>query len=69
MLEAHRGQGLAIWLMEVICSHAELQGLRRWSLATLDAHGLYARLGFTPVAQPERWMERVDLEVYGRAQG
>ena len=66
VLEAHRGRGLGVWLVETISAHPELQGLRRWVLATRDAHGLYARFGFTPVKEPARWMERVDREVYGR---
>ncbi len=57
ILEAYRGQGLSKWLMHTILSHNELQGLRRWSLATLDAHGLYAQFGFTPLEIPERWMQ------------
>lgn len=55
-----RGQGLGIWLVEAILAHPELRGLRRWLLATQDAHGLYARFGFVPMAAPERWMERFD---------
>ena len=58
ILEPYRGQGLARWLMECIEAHPDLQGLRRWLLATRDAHGLYAGVGFTPLAAPERWMER-----------
>ena len=58
VLEEYRGQGLATWLAEVIVAHPELQGLRRWMLATVDAHGLYAKVGFKPLAAPERWMER-----------
>jgi GNAT superfamily N-acetyltransferase len=60
VLSEHRGQGLSKWIMEVILSHPELQGLRRWVLATKDAHGLYARFGFIPLHRPERWMERPD---------
>jgi GNAT superfamily N-acetyltransferase len=56
----HRGHGLAKWLMEVILAHPELQGFRRWVLATKDAHSLYARFGFIPLHRPERWMERPD---------
>jgi GNAT superfamily N-acetyltransferase len=56
----HRGRGLSKWLMEVILSHPELQGFRRWVLATRDAHALYARFGFIPLHRPERWMERPD---------
>lgn len=60
VLSEHRGQGLSKWLMEVILSHPELQGFRRWVLATKDAHGLYARFGFIPLYRPELWMERPD---------
>ena len=60
VLNDHRGQGLSKWLMEVILSHPELQGFRRWVLATKDAHGLYERFGFIPLHRPERWMERPD---------
>jgi hypothetical protein len=44
--------------MEIITQHPDLQGLRRWLLATQDAHGLYQRYGFAPLEQPDRWMER-----------
>ncbi|HEV7472564.1 MAG TPA: GNAT family N-acetyltransferase [Pyrinomonadaceae bacterium] len=60
VLPKHRGQGLSKWLMEVILSHPELQGFRRWVLATRDAHSLYAGFGFIPLHRPERWMERPD---------
>jgi len=60
VLSEHRGQGLSKWIMEVILAHPELQGFRRWVLATRDAHGLYARFGFIPLHRPERWMERPD---------
>ena len=60
VLEGHRGRGLSKWLMEVILGHPELQGLRRWALATKDAHGLYRRFGFIDLYRPERWMERPD---------
>ncbi len=60
VLPEHRGKGLSKWLMEVILSHPELQGFRRWVLATRDAHSLYARFGFIPLHRPERWMERPD---------
>lgn len=56
--EDYRGRGLGKWLMESILAHPELQGLRRFVLATRDAHGLYAQYGFTPLASPERWMEK-----------
>lgn len=60
MVEGHRGRGLSKWLMEVILAHAELQGFRRWLLATKDAHGLYRRFGFEELRRPERFMERPD---------
>jgi GNAT superfamily N-acetyltransferase len=62
--EDHRGKGLSKWLMKVILSHAGLQGLRRIMLATRDAHALYAQLGFTPINNPERWMQMHNPEVY-----
>jgi GNAT superfamily N-acetyltransferase len=57
ILADHRRIGLSKWLMQTILQHPELQGLRRWSLATLDAHGLYAQFGFTALSRPENWME------------
>jgi len=60
VLPEHRGKGLSKWLMELILSHPELQGFRRWVLATKDAHSLYARFGFSALHRPERWMERPD---------
>jgi GNAT superfamily N-acetyltransferase len=64
ILSSYRGRGLSLWLMECIVGHPDLQGLRRWMLATKDAHGLYAKFGFTPVRSPETWMERHDPEIY-----
>jgi len=66
VLEAFRGRGLGKWLVEVTVTLPELQGLRRWLLATADAHELYRRFGFTDAA-PGRLMEIVDLDVYTRA--
>jgi GNAT superfamily N-acetyltransferase len=54
----YQGRGLGKWLVECILGHPDLQGLRRWILGTLDAHGLYERFGFTPLARPEAVMER-----------
>lgn len=64
VLPSHRGRGLSRWLMECIVGHADLQGLRRWMLATRDAHGLYAQFGFTAVKKPDRWMELHHPDVY-----
>jgi GNAT superfamily N-acetyltransferase len=51
-----RGLGLSKWLVQTILAHPDLQGLRRWLLATADAHGLYSQFGFLPLTSPERWM-------------
>jgi GNAT superfamily N-acetyltransferase len=64
ILPEHRGQGLSKRLMEAILAHPDLQGLRRWLLATADAHELYRRFGFTGLSQPDRFMQRHDPEVY-----
>jgi GNAT superfamily N-acetyltransferase len=64
VLESHRGQGLATWLMECVMKHPALQNLRRWILLTRDAHGLYSQFGFTPVKAPERYMELHRPNVY-----
>ncbi len=57
ILPEHRGFGLSKWLLQTILAHPDLQGLRRWSLATADAQGLYNQFGFTQITRPERWME------------
>jgi GNAT superfamily N-acetyltransferase len=64
LIESHRGRGLGKWLMECITRHPALQGLRRWTLLTQDAHGLYAQFGFTPLKTPERYMELHRSEIY-----
>ena len=64
VLEEYRGQGLSKWLMQCIIEHPALQGFRRFTLATKDAHGLYAQFGFTPLQSPDRYMERFDPDVY-----
>lgn len=57
ILDDYRGRGYGKALVTAVLAHPDLQGLRRWLLATKDAHGLYAQYGFTPVP-PERFMER-----------
>ena len=66
VLESHRGRGLGKWLMESIMQHPALQALRRWSLVTGDAHGLYAQFGFRQLAAPEKYMELYNADVYTR---
>lgn len=63
----HRGQGLSKWLMQFIMGHEDLQGLRRFLLATKDAHGLYAQFGFAALADPSRIMENLKPDVYRQA--
>jgi GNAT superfamily N-acetyltransferase len=56
VLETHQKQGLGTWLMECVMACPELQGLRRWLLATRDAQKLYEKVGFTPLTDPGRFM-------------
>ena len=56
ILEDYRGHGLSKQLMDFIMNYPDVQGLRRWLLATKDAHSLYAQFGFKPLDIPERWM-------------
>jgi len=60
VLERCRGQGLGKWLVEVVTSLPELGGLRRFMLATADAHELYRRFGFSEPTRPDLLMERTD---------
>ena len=64
---AYRGQGLCKWMMACVMAHPQLQGFRRWSLATRDAHGLYRQFGFTDQKHPDWFMEKHDPSVYERA--
>ena len=64
VVDAHRGQGLSKWLMQTIIGQPDMQGLRRWLLATRDAHGLYEQYGFNGLVHPERWMERTAPDAY-----
>ena len=58
VVEQHRGRGLGHQLVEAIVADPDLAAMKRLMLATADAHGVYADVGFTPLRQPERWMER-----------
>ena len=64
VLEEHRRRGLSKALLQMAFDHPLLQGLRRWSLVTNDAHALYSRFGFVPLAQPERHMELRKPDIY-----
>ncbi len=71
VLPAYRGRGLGMWLVERVLAHPELQDLRRWYLATADAHELYRRFGFEAAASPERhmYLDRSPAELYGAGPG
>ena len=62
--EHYRGRGLSKWLVQVILEYPSLQGLRRFLLATRDAHGLYSQYGFELLTHPERWMQIHKPDVY-----
>jgi GNAT superfamily N-acetyltransferase len=64
VLPEHRGKGLGKWLVACVMQHPDLQGFRRWILATLDAHQLYEQFGFTALSRPEVFMEKFDPKVY-----
>lgn len=64
ILEEFRGRGLSLWLMETIVEYPDLQNLRRWILATRDAHALYEKFGFAALRFPERWMEKTAPNAY-----
>ncbi len=69
ILDEYRGRGLSKRLMDFIKAHPDLQNLRRWSLVTRDAHGLYSKFGFGPLKSPARHMEIHDPNVYKRKVG
>jgi GNAT superfamily N-acetyltransferase len=64
ILTDHRRKGLSKWLMKTIVEQPDLQGLRRWLLATRDAHGLYEQFDFKGLVHPDRWMERTAPDAY-----
>lgn len=61
-----RGRGIGKRLIAFVMAHPDLQRVRRFMLATRDAHGLYSSFGFTPLARPERMMERYDADALSR---
>jgi GNAT superfamily N-acetyltransferase len=69
VLPEYRGHGHAKALMAAVMAHPQLQGLRRFSLATLDAHALYAGFGFTAPSRPQNLMEKLDPDIYTRQPG
>jgi len=67
VLPAHRGCGYGRQLVDAVLAHPQLQGLRRFMLATSDAHGLYAQFGFTEPARPQTLMEILRPGIYQSA--
>ncbi len=59
ILAAHRSRGLAQALVAAMLEHPELVTVRRWTLSTNDAHGLYARFGFVPFDRPQTQLIRL----------
>lgn len=57
--ERHRGQGYSSVLIDAMMNEPQLQQVKIWRLATSDAHFLYEKFGFTPLANPEKMMEKV----------
>jgi GNAT superfamily N-acetyltransferase len=57
--ENYRGHGLGKWLMQSMLEHPNLKHIRRWLLATDDAHGLYQQFGFEQLPEVEKWMQRL----------
>jgi len=64
VLPHERGRGYAKILLKAVIDHSSLQGIRRFTLATTDAHGLYAHFGFRALAKPMTFMERYEPDVY-----
>ena len=65
VLESHRGRGISKMIMQALMEHPSLAGLRRWSLVTSDAQGLYRQFGFREVEFPHKHMELVRKNPYG----
>lgn len=64
---AYRGKGLSKWMMEIIVNYRHLKGLRRFMLATKDAHGLYEQFGFSLMPDTGRWMHIHDPDLYRKS--
>jgi GNAT superfamily N-acetyltransferase len=67
--EQFRGRGLSKKLMALMLFHEELQGLRRYMLATQDAHGLYGQFGFTALEDPASMMAIIIKNAYTKQEG
>lgn len=58
VLDEARGSGVGVAMVRTVVEHPAVVGIKRQFLATADAHGLYARFGYEPLTEPERWMIR-----------
>ena len=58
VLPEARGRGVGKALMEAVLAHPHVSGLRRFTLVTDDAHGLYEQYGFRPLDDVRKWMQR-----------
>ncbi len=67
VLPSQRGRGFGKALMDAVMAHPQLQGLRRFMLATGDAHGLYAQYGFDAPSRPQTLMEILRPDIYQAA--
>ena len=66
VLPAHEGRGIARAMVRTLMAHPDLQGFKRWLLGTVDAHGVYAGVGFKPIGNPARFMEIRNYDPYGQ---
>ncbi len=64
IIREYRGLGLSKWLVETMTRLPELKWIRRWTLYTLDAHKLYEKYGFSPLAQPDQALEINKPDIY-----
>jgi GNAT superfamily N-acetyltransferase len=64
VIPEYRGRGYSLEIMKAVMVHPSLKTLRRFMLATGDAHGLYEKFGFTPPQRPETLMERYFPNMY-----
>ena len=64
ILDSHQGKGLSRMMLNEMFTHPKLQGLRRIMLATRDAHGLYEKIGFSQLSNPEIFMQNFNPDIY-----
>jgi GNAT superfamily N-acetyltransferase len=66
VLEEYRGKGFGKWIVEEVLAYPTFEPVRRWILATDDAHSLYERHGFTPLDHPDHYMQKFDPDKYSK---